>query len=72
MSATNALTVVRQAREQIWLNPSFQEQLVVFEACRYAPSPNDGIYSRWRYQLEEARRLAVLQKKRELKAAGIM
>ena len=56
MSVTNALTVVRQAREQIWLNPSFQEQLVVFEACRYAPSPNDGIYRKWRYQLEEARR----------------
>ncbi|KAH8117659.1 phosphatases II [Phellopilus nigrolimitatus] len=61
LSATDALTVVRQAREQIWLNPSFQEQLVIFEACRYNPHPNDGIYRKWRYQLEEARRRIAAQ-----------
>ncbi|KAL5511943.1 hypothetical protein ACEPAH_5162 [Sanghuangporus vaninii] len=67
LSATDALTVVRQAREQIWLNPSFQEQLVVFEACRYAPHPNDGVYRKWRFQLEEARRRIAAQSAR---AAG--
>lgn len=77
MSATDALTVVRQgrgslssfidlltvssAREQIWLNPSFQEQLTIFEACGYNPHPNEGVYSKWRYQLEEARRRIAAQ-----------
>ena len=64
VSATDALTAVRQAREQVWLNPSFHEQLVLFEACRYAPSQNEGIYRKWRMQLEEARRQVAAQRAR--------
>ncbi|THH05320.1 hypothetical protein EW145_g4885 [Phellinidium pouzarii] len=66
MSATDALTVLRQGifiycLFSIWLNPSFQEQLVLFEACRYNPNPNEGIYVKWRFQLEEARRRIAAQ-----------
>ena len=43
-------------RDHIWPNPGFQEQLVLFELCQYAPSPSNGIYVNWRTQLD--RRLA--------------
>jgi len=52
MSATQALEVVRLAREQVWQNPGFQEQLVLFELCQYAPSPTCGIYRSWRAKLD--------------------
>jgi dual specificity phosphatase 12 len=51
-SPSHALSV----RNQIWPNPGFQEQLVLFELCAYNPSPSNGIYISWRMQLE--RRLA--------------
>ncbi|KAF7374595.1 WD40 containing domain protein [Mycena sanguinolenta] len=51
MSATKALETIRRACDRIWVNPSFHEQLVLFELCRYQPSPSDGIYLRWRYKL---------------------
>jgi len=60
LNATQALQVVRSARDQIWLNPGFQEQLVLFELCQYAPSPSNGIYANWRAQLD-----------RKLKASGL-
>ncbi|EJD06131.1 phosphatases II [Fomitiporia mediterranea MF3/22] len=65
MSATDAMTVVRQSREQVWINPSFQEQLTVFEACRYAPHPNDGVYRMWRMRLEDARRRIAAEQARQ-------
>jgi dual specificity phosphatase 12 len=40
------------AREQIWPNPGFQEQLILFELCQYAPSPSNGIYVSWRQKIE--------------------
>ncbi|KAJ7044535.1 protein-tyrosine phosphatase-like protein [Mycena alexandri] len=48
------------ARDQIWPNAGFQEQLVLFELCQYAPSPSNGIYQSWRYKLD-----------RQLRAAGL-
>lgn len=51
-----ASTLFLSAREQIWVNPSFQEQLVLFELCQYNPDPSNGVYQKWRLQLEEARR----------------
>ncbi|EGO02170.1 hypothetical protein SERLA73DRAFT_177969 [Serpula lacrymans var. lacrymans S7.3] len=50
--STQALDIIRQAREQIWLNPGFQEQLVLFEVCQYAPSPSCGVYTNWRQQIQ--------------------
>lgn len=50
------LMIFLSAREQIWVNPSFQEQLVLFELCQYNPGPANGVYQKWRLQLEEARR----------------
>ncbi|TFY79315.1 hypothetical protein EWM64_g4701 [Hericium alpestre] len=47
-----ALDSVRRVREQIWPNAGFQEQLSIFEMCRYAPSMNEGIYARWRQNLD--------------------
>ncbi|KAJ7649709.1 protein-tyrosine phosphatase-like protein [Roridomyces roridus] len=52
---------VQVARPQIWPNAGFQEQLVLFELCQYAPSPTSGIYQSWRYKLD-----------RQLRAAGIL
>ena len=52
------------AREQVWVNPSFQEQLVLFELCAYNPSPVEGVYRKWRLQLEEARRREAAQQPR--------
>lgn len=43
------------AREQIWINESFQYQLSLFELCRYAPSTDEGIYVRWRQNLDRQR-----------------
>jgi dual specificity phosphatase 12 len=43
------------AREQIWINESFQRQLSLFELCRYAPSMEEGIYVRWRQSLNQQR-----------------
>jgi hypothetical protein len=39
-------------REQIWVNAGFQEQLSLFEMCQYAPSMEEGIYVRWRQNLD--------------------
>ncbi|KAL1675402.1 protein-tyrosine phosphatase-like protein [Schizophyllum commune] len=62
ISATQALEETRrgEARDQIWPNPGFQEQLVLFELCQYAPSRSNGIYSSWRTKLD-----------RRLRAAGL-
>ncbi|KAJ7284019.1 protein-tyrosine phosphatase-like protein [Mycena rebaudengoi] len=61
LSATKSLETVRRARDQIWPNAGFQEQLVLFELCQYAPSPHNGIYQSWRYKLD-----------RQLRAAGLI
>ncbi|KAH9985194.1 phosphatases II [Russula compacta] len=39
-------------REQIWINAGFHEQLLLFELCRYLPSEQEGIYVRWRQNLQ--------------------
>ncbi|KAJ7284492.1 protein-tyrosine phosphatase-like protein [Mycena rebaudengoi] len=60
INATKALEHLRRAREQIWPNAGFQEQLVLFELCQYAPSPYNGIYQSWRYKLDGRLRAAGL------------
>jgi len=52
INATQALETIRRAREQIWPNPGFQEQLILFELCQYAPSPSNGFYVSWRHKIE--------------------
>ncbi|KAI0921631.1 hypothetical protein AcW1_004450 [Taiwanofungus camphoratus] len=52
INAAAAMAEVRGNREQIWINPGFQEQLVLFELCRYAPSPTEGIYIQWRQRID--------------------
>ncbi|KAF9057971.1 protein-tyrosine phosphatase-like protein [Panaeolus papilionaceus] len=47
-----AVDMVRDARDQIWINPGFYEQLALFEMCQYAPSRSNGIYLRWRVTLD--------------------
>ncbi|OBZ76460.1 Dual specificity protein phosphatase 1B [Grifola frondosa] len=37
IEASEAMEIVRRAREQVWIIPGFQEQLVLFGLCRYAP-----------------------------------
>ncbi|KAJ7166848.1 phosphatases II [Mycena filopes] len=53
ISATRALETTRGVREEIWPSPGFQEQLVLFELCQYAPSPSDGIYQSWRSKIDQ-------------------
>ncbi|KAF9006557.1 protein-tyrosine phosphatase-like protein [Cyathus striatus] len=48
-------------RDQIWPNAGFQEQLVLFELCQYAPSPSNGIYVNWRTNLDRRLRAAGLR-----------
>ncbi|KAG5651380.1 hypothetical protein H0H81_008879 [Sphagnurus paluster] len=57
---SEALDVVRSAREQIWLNGGFLEQLTVFQLCQYSPSLENGHYASWRVKTD-----------RQLKAAGL-
>jgi len=52
IGATQALEIVRRAREQVWPNPGFQEQLILFELCQYQPTPSNGIYISWRHKIE--------------------
>lgn len=52
ISSTDALEIIRRAREQVWPNPGFHQQLVLFELCQYNPTPSDGIYRSWRDQIE--------------------
>jgi len=52
INSTQALEIVRRAREQIWLNPGFQEQLTLFELCQYAPSLSNGFYVSWRHKID--------------------
>ncbi|KAG6378741.1 protein-tyrosine phosphatase-like protein [Boletus reticuloceps] len=39
------------AREQVWFNAGFHEQLFLFELCRYQPSPACPYYVGWRQKL---------------------
>jgi len=43
------------ARDSIWINPGFQEQLVLFQICQYNPHPGDGVYASWWSQIEGSR-----------------
>ncbi|KAF9651121.1 phosphatases II [Thelephora ganbajun] len=54
MSATDAMDVVRRAREQVWINPGFQEQLAIWGMCQYNITPDNGIYRNWRMKIERA------------------
>jgi len=55
------ISILILARDHIWLNPGFQEQLVLFELCQYAPGPSNGIYLKWRTQLDHKLRAAGLR-----------
>lgn len=52
LNATDALDILRRAREQVWINPGFHEQLVIWGICRYNVTPDNGIYKNWRMKLE--------------------
>ncbi|KIM68877.1 hypothetical protein SCLCIDRAFT_13597 [Scleroderma citrinum Foug A] len=52
IDATQAMSVVRQAREQVWFSAGFQEQLILFELCRYMPTPADPYYIGWRRKID--------------------
>ncbi|KAN0097436.1 Protein-tyrosine phosphatase-like protein [Tylopilus felleus] len=52
IDATQAMSAVRQAREQVWFNGGFHEQLVLFELCKYQPSSACPYYTGWRQKLD--------------------
>ena len=54
LSATDAQDRVRRAREQVWINPGFQEQLALWGFCQYNVTPDNGIYKKWRMGIENA------------------
>jgi len=52
LDAAAAINAVRAAaREQVWIIPGFQEQLVLFAVCKYNPTPTDGVYLNWRQKV---------------------
>lgn len=51
LSAPEAQDVLRRVREQIWILPGFQEQLVIWGICQYNVTPENGIYKNWRIML---------------------
>ena len=53
-SAAEAQDVVRRAREQVWINPGFQEQLVLWGICQYSVTPDNGVYKKWRMKIDNA------------------
>ena len=53
-SATEAMDIVRRAREQVWINGGFQEQLVIWGICQYNITPDNGIYKNWRMKIDDA------------------
>jgi len=53
INVAQAQTVVRAAREQVWINAGFIEQLVLFEVCNYNPNASDGVYLKWLTQLKK-------------------
>ncbi len=52
--------ICSQARDSIWINPGFQEQLVLFQLCQYKPHPGDGVYASWKTKVD-----------RKLRASGL-
>lgn len=52
IDTTQAMSVVREAREQVWFNAGFQEQLVLFELCRYRPTTANPYYVGWRHKID--------------------
>jgi len=52
LSAADAQDVVRRAREQVWINPGFQEQLVLWGICQYNVTPDNGVYKKWRMKID--------------------
>ena len=53
-SATEAMDIIRRAREQAWINPGFHEQLVLWGICQYHVTPDNGIYRKWRMEIDNA------------------
>jgi len=53
-SAAEAQDVVRRAREQVWINPGFQEQLVLWGICQYNVTTDNGVYKKWRMKIDSA------------------
>ncbi|KAF8842723.1 phosphatases II [Paxillus ammoniavirescens] len=52
IDAAQAMSDVRQAREQVWYTAGLHEQLVLFELCRYQPSPTCPYYAGWRQKVD--------------------
>jgi len=46
------------ARDSIWINPGFQEQLVLFQICQYNPHPGDGVYASWKSKVDRKLKVA--------------
>ena len=52
ISATEAQDSLRRIREQVWIRPGFQEQLVLWGICQYNVTPDNGVYKKWRMKIE--------------------
>ncbi|KAI6003694.1 protein-tyrosine phosphatase-like protein [Pisolithus albus] len=46
------LAHIQAAREQVWFNAGFQEQLVLFGLCRYQPTTANPYYVGWRHKID--------------------
>jgi len=56
VSATDAQDALRRVREQVWIRPGFHEQLVLWEICQYNVTPDNGVYKKWRMEIDNSLR----------------
>lgn len=61
IGVSEALDIVRNARDQIWPNAGFHEQLVLFQLCQYSPCPENGHYASWRVKIDRQLKAASMQ-----------
>lgn len=61
LGVTDATEIVRRARDSIWINPGFHEQLVLFQVCQYNPHPGEGVYVNWKTKIDRSLREAGLR-----------
>ena len=54
LNSTQVQDTIRRMREQVWIIPGFQEQLVIWEICQYNVTPDNGVYRKWRMEIENA------------------
>ena len=54
VSAADAQDALRRVREQVWIKPGFLQQLVLWGICQYNVTPDNGVYKKWRMEIDNS------------------